>query len=251
MPTSHDVVLLTATVVAPADARSLVRRDTALRLADYLDAFDFYLAQLARGAFAGLVFCENSAFDLAPFAARVQAAQLGQRVELIGHFGLDYPAIYGRGYGEFKLVDHAMRHSALIAAAGEQVHVWKVTGRYKILNIERLIRCQPRHADLYCNCRNRPRPLTDMYLMRWNRRAYEHLLRGAYHAMKGDERPIACEQHFRGLVDAAPDTVRIVPRLQQVPKVEGRRGADDRPVHTTRTYIKRLLARRFAPWFWN
>ena len=40
-PSRPDVVLLTATVVVPDDARNLARRDTALRLQDYLHAFDF------------------------------------------------------------------------------------------------------------------------------------------------------------------------------------------------------------------
>jgi len=246
-----DVLLLTATVCAPEDARNLARRDAATRLADYLDAFDFYLRQLAGGAFAAMVFCENSGFDLAPFAARARAARLDDRVELLGHFGLDYPGVYGRGYGEFKLVDYAMQRSALIAKAGDGVRVWKVTGRYKILNIERLIRSQPRHADLYCNCRNRPTPLTDMHLMRWNRRAYDALVHNAYRALQGNEIPISCEERFRALVDAAAASLRIVPRFLQAPKVEGWRGLDSRPYQTTRKYLKRALTRRVAPWFWN
>jgi len=55
---------------------------------------------------------------LAPFAAKARQAGLQDRVELISHFGLDHPAHHGRDYGEFKLVDQAMQHSALIAAQG-------------------------------------------------------------------------------------------------------------------------------------
>ena len=69
-----NLVLLTATVVVPADARKLARRDTAQRLQDYLQAVDFYLSQLARGSFDMPVFCENSGYDLAPFHASVLAA---------------------------------------------------------------------------------------------------------------------------------------------------------------------------------
>lgn len=76
-----NLVLLTATVVTPPDARNLARRDAALRLHDYLQAFDFYLAQLSAGHMDALVLCENSGFDLAPFAQRARQAGLQQRVE--------------------------------------------------------------------------------------------------------------------------------------------------------------------------
>lgn len=249
---AHDIVLLTATVVPPPDARNLARRDPQLRLQDYLQAFDFYLTLLRAGSMQGLVLCENSGYDLAPFAARARAAGLASQVELIGHHGLDHPAIWGRGYGEFKLVDHAMRHSALIQAQGPAVRVWKVTGRYRVPNLARLIATQPAQADLYCHCRNWPLRWTDLYLLRWNRRAYQALLQGAYHRLRQDESRTSAEQHFRALIDAPRhDGLRIVRRFAVVPQIEGVRGFDNRPYQAmVHKLLARRVAQRVAPWLW-
>ena len=249
--TPKDVVLLTATVVAPVDVRNLARRDTGLRLADYLEAFDFYLAELARGSFDALVLCDNSAFDLAPFAARAREAGLSERVELISYFGLDHASSCGRGYGEFKLVDHAMQVSALIAAAGDDVRVWKVTGRYKVRNIGRLVATQPNDADLYCHCRNRPLPWLDMYLMRWNRRAYDEIIRGVYRQLEQDETPTSAEQLFRRVLEGRRWSSRIVRRLRHVAAIEGIRGGDNVAYGSMRRkYLLRVVAQRVLPWVW-
>lgn len=252
MPPRHpNAVLLTATVVAPQDARNLARRDTGQRLQDYLQAFDFYLKQLQRDSFDALVLCENSGFDLAPFAAKARLAGLHDRVELIGHQGLDHPSRHGRGYGEFKLVDHAMQHSLLIAGLGPQLRVWKVTGRYKVHNLPRLIAGQPQQADLYCHCRNFPMPWLDMYLMCWNRRAYDTLIRGAYHRLRQDDSPTSAEQHFRALVDGHAEGLHIVRRFKQVPRIEGVRGFDNRVYQAMRhKLLVRELAQRVLPWLW-
>ena len=246
-----DVVLLTATVVAPSDARNLARKDTSLRLQDYLRAFDFYLAELARGAFDALVLCENSGFDLAPFANKVRHAGLQDRVELIGFFGLDHPSSYGRGYGEFKLVDHAMQHSALVARLGPQVRVWKVTGRYIIRNIARLVTSQPAQADLYCHCRNLPYAWLDMYLMRWNLVAYTGLIRGVYRSLQQDASPTSAEVRFRALLDRPHAALRVVRRFRHVPQIEGIRGFDNRSYGAMRVRrAVRAMAQRLAPWIW-
>lgn len=246
-----NAVLLTATVAPPSDARNLARRDVQQRLQDYLQAFDFYLAELRNGAFDALVLCENSGFDLEPFAAKARAAGLEQRVELIEHSGLDHPARYGRGYGEFKLVDHAMQHSGLIASLGGQVQVWKVTGRYRVRNLAQLVATQPMQADLYCHCRNYPLRWLDMYLMRWNRRAYQRLIRGVYRSLRQDETSSSAEQHFRALVDRHAGGLRIVRRFAHVPLVEGVRGFDSGDYGSMRRrYLARAIVHRIAPWIW-
>jgi hypothetical protein len=252
MSSTHpDILLLSATVVVPPDARNLARRDTNLRLADYLDTFDFYLAELARGSADGMVLCDNSGFDLEPFAQKVRQAGLADRVELISFQGLDHPARYGRGYGEFKLVDHAMSASALIARAGANARVWKVTGRYKIHNLTRLIVTQPEGADLYCHCRNRPVPWLDMYLMRWNRRAYDEIIRGVYRKLEQDATPTSAEQLFRRVLDGGSFTSKIVRRFRHVPDIDGIRGGDNLAYGAMkRKYWARVLANRLIPWVW-
>ncbi|MFO1207029.1 MAG: hypothetical protein U1E63_15130 [Burkholderiales bacterium] len=229
----------------------MARCDTATRLDDYVEAFHFYLQQLARGAFDALVLCENSGFDLTPFADAARNSGLRCRTELIGHRGLDHPARFGRGYGEFKLVDYAMQHSSLIAGLGAGAHVWKITGRYKVQNVARLIESQPDDADLYCHCRDFPTRWLDMYLMRWNRRAYVELIQGLYHQLCQDETPTSAEQRFRQIIDRASPSLRIVRRFAHVPRIDGVRGFDNRPYGTMqRKYLARVIANHFTPWLW-
>jgi hypothetical protein len=184
-----NLVLLTATVVVPAGARNLARRDATQRLQDDQQAFDFYRSQLARGSFDMLVLCEHSGYELAPLHARVPAAGLHDRVELMGHKGLAFPSRYGRGYGEFKLVDRAMQHSVLINRPAPDLNIWKLTGRYRVHNFDKLVASQPEHADLSGHCRTLPRPWLDMYIMRRNRRAHAELIRGGVPAAAARMRP--------------------------------------------------------------
>ncbi|MCX7020416.1 MAG: hypothetical protein NTY46_15790 [Candidatus Sumerlaeota bacterium] len=48
---------------------------------------------------------------------------------------------YGRTYGEFRLFDHALTHSKLLAGIEPESRIWKITGRCKISNLENA--CDP------------------------------------------------------------------------------------------------------------
>jgi hypothetical protein len=89
------------------------------------------------------VFVENCGFDLSPLADVVSVTRAAHRVEFVSFDGLDNPPRYGRGYGEFKLLDYASENSRTVAAADAGTMLWKVTGRYRVLNITRIIRSAP------------------------------------------------------------------------------------------------------------
>lgn len=219
MPNPHlDVVLLTANLVAPEDARNLARRDSALRLQDGLEAYDFNLGQLANGAFEALVLCDNSGHDPSAFAARADAADMADRIELIAHYGRDYPA----------------RH-----------------GRYKIRKLARLRERQPLHADLYCHCRNHPSSWLDMCLLRWNQRAYHGLIRGACQWLCQDASPTSAEQRFRVPIGSHRSRMRVMRRFAHVPRVDGVRGFGNRADGGLwRQHVAHGMAHRPAPWVW-
>ncbi|HEX5245081.1 MAG TPA: hypothetical protein VFW23_17615, partial [Tepidisphaeraceae bacterium] len=107
------ILLMTATIRPPAGARALKVRDPAVRLAEYDSALSFYCGLLGRGI-DQIVFAENSEAELEPLRNRV--AELGHfaGVEFLSFNGLDYPPQFGRGYGEFKLIDYAMAHSRFL-----------------------------------------------------------------------------------------------------------------------------------------
>ena len=111
---------------------------------DYVRAFRYYLGTLGT-TFDRIVFVDNSASDLGTLEALVAGSSMSERVELLSFFGLDYPSAFGRGYGEFKLIDYAMDNAKLLQ---DDVVVWKCTGRYYLpcVKVVRLVKC--RRADL-------------------------------------------------------------------------------------------------------
>lgn len=246
-------LLMTATITPPAGVPQLARTDPEQRRRDYLAAFSFYLGLLGRGV-GRLLFVENSAADLGDFRALAERSGRADRVELIAFRGLDHPPAYGRAYGEFKLIDHAMAHSRLIEEAGPEQSVWKVTGRYILRNLAALVRGRPERFDLYCNLRRYPRPWADMFLLAWNRRAHETFLKGLYAEFREDLlMPLVPENRFYTLILAARDRLRVVPRFRGIPDLEGHRGLDNVNYAAGRgraKYLARLVFQRGLPWLW-
>ena len=253
-----NVLLLTATITPPAGVPSLSRVDPGLRRRDYVEAFAFYLGLLGSGV-DRIVLAENSGSDLGDFERMTAEADAGDRVELIGFEGLDHPPSYGRAYGEFKLVDHAMARSRLIAEAGTEAIVWKNTGRYITRNLDRFIARRPRDFDLYCNLRSYPRPWADMYLLAWTRRGHDGFLKGICEQLRGDAlieergREFSPENRFRELIDEARPRLKVAPRFRVIPEVEGVRGFDNRHYAqgaNRAKFLARRVAHRVAPWIW-
>ena len=101
------------------------------------------------------------------------------RVEFIVFDGLDFPPARGRCHGEMRLLDHAMEVSQTVKRSDPQCIVWKLTGRYKVLNLPAIIRRRPPQFDIYCDLRNNHNgPWCDMRVMAWTAAGYEAVLRG-------------------------------------------------------------------------
>lgn len=247
-PKVRQVLLLTATITPPAGVPSLARTDPAQRLQDYAKALSFYLPMAGR-SFDGIVFAENSASDLAPL--RRLASAHGERIEFLSCSGLDYPPSHGRGYGEFKLVDHAMRQAQLLR---QPAIVWKCTGRYVVRNIEVLLSSRP-PVDLYCHMRNHPYRLCDLYLLSFNRQGYEGAVEGVYRHLRNDIVPgthTMEEVLFRRLVDALPQHLSVQRRFRHIPVIQGVRGWNNRLYEGAwdpKILIRRAV-NRVAPWMW-
>jgi hypothetical protein len=246
----QNVLLLTATVRPLAGTPSLTRVDPDERLRDYAQALAFYV-RLVPTCFDAVVFAENSRADVAMLERLVQGAGVAARVEFLSFDGLDYPPSHGRGYGEFKLVDHAMRHARFLQ--GDTV-VWKCTGRYIVRNIERLVQQRP-DVDLYCHARNYPYRLCDLFLVAWNRRGYERVIRGIHERLRNDLVPGVHsneEVTFRRIVDALPADIAVHRRFTSTPIVDGVRGWNNARYSAAWTpkVILRRAANVVAPWVW-
>jgi len=249
--TPRNVLLMTATIAPLHGIPALVRVDPTLRLQDYQESLAFYIGLLGK-CFDAIVFAENSKSDLAPLVATSAKSGYVDKVEFISFYGLDYPPVYGRGYGEFQLVEHAIKKSKLLSPGDI---VWKVTGRYIVKNIEEIVASRPLTSDLYCHMRNYPYRLCELYLLAWNMRGYEAVIKGVYSHLRNDIVPnkhTIEETLFRQILDRSFEHINIVPRFKIVPIVHGVRGWDNSQ-YSKKWSIKiatRRLANVFVPSLW-
>jgi len=204
------ILLLTATLRPPPGVSA--RADPAVRLEDYRIALRFYLAMLGRGELARLVFVDNSDSDLGTLQAEAEAVGLAACCEFISFSGLDYPTEYGYGYGEFRLLDHAMTHSRLIRALPDAVVV-KVTGRYVVRNLAALLRRLPPRFDVACDVRNRRKPWADTRVMAWTAGGYERVLRGVCAHLRRDLTRLPPEMRMAQHLHDSGGSFSIVQRL--------------------------------------
>lgn len=209
----HDMgntLLLTATITPPAGVPGLRRTDPRQRLDDYCRALDFY-CRLPEACINRIVFIENSDTDLSPLHHVARQARALDRVMFIGFYGLDHPAKYGRGYGEFKLLDHAMNHPSTLAGLDENERLWKITGRYRVLNLLQLIRKAPTEYDLYCDLRDRPMPWVDLRIFSCTPGGYRRYLMDLYPKLREDVIHMAPEKFLHPLINQlANSPTRIV-----------------------------------------
>lgn len=246
------ILLMTATIQPPAGARALKVRDPAVRLAEYDSALAFYRSLLNKGI-DQIVFAENSEAELEPLRNRVVESGHEVGVEFLSFNGLDYPPHFGRGYGEFKLIDYAMTHWRFLLDARPQASIWKVTGRYIVRNLSQMVRTAPAHYDLYCDLRTFPQTWMDLRLFSFTRPTYERLLRGKYRDLSEADGQPAPEATMYRTVRAHLKDGQIVPRFSREPLVDGVRAYDGRRYDQGKNRVKRIvrgLSRRFAPAIW-
>ena len=256
--TTRNLLLLTATITPKSGVPNLKRTDPQQRLQDYAKALRFYLSHVGKSC-DGIVFVENSNSDITQLQALVAEHGLTEQVEFIVFEGLDYPAHYDRGYGEFKLLDYGMKESKLIHQSPAETNViWKVTGRYTIHNLEQFIAAQPQQFDLYCNCRNYPKYWVDTYFMAWTPQGYETCLRDVYHRLKtnvpGIPTGIAAEELLRSWLEQRfiKNHAKLVRRFRVTPELGGIRGADNKGYATDNQwkYKFRQNVSKVFPWVW-
>lgn len=240
---SPQIIVMTATITPKSDVRSLGRKDPELRRKDYEDAFLFYGKMVGHGI-DQIVFVENSASDLSSLKTIAQQLNISDKVEFISFSGLDYPQLYGRGYGELFLLDFAMDASQFIKTNKSSAVIWKVTGRYIVSNLAKLVDRRPRSFDFYCNMRNLPKHVVDMYLMAWTVAGYEKYLRNKCKIYEVSSAAAFPEKALREEFDRDPQDSEFVKRFRIVPLVNGIRGLDNKGYSTDniwKFYIRTFL----------
>jgi len=247
-----NVLILTATITPPPNAPGLSRTDPAVRLKDYTEALTFYLDYVGP-TFEYILFIENSNSDLTALTRLVESKHLSERVKFISYDGLTYPPAYGRCYGEMTLLDVAMS-SDFVGSLPPETCFWKLTGRYKLLNVKKMLRARrPASADLYLDLRsNGPRPWADLRVMSWTRKGYDRVLRGIGDLIREDQnewRP-GEESAFKEIsqrVISAPDITSSTTFATE-PLIDGVRAFDQKNWSSGRqlaVFYVRSVQRRF------
>ncbi len=242
------LLLITATITPKNNAKNLAVLDPAIRMQQYLLAFKFYLSLLQGQHISHVVFVDNSATDCSPLRSLVEQQGLSDVVELISFDGLEYPAEYGRGYGEFKLVQYAHDHSELMRTLADTDIVWKVTGRYQLTNLVAMINKAPANFSIYCNCRNYPMYWVDMYVIAWTKAAYRASLNNIYQQLI-ETREASAELKFRLFIDQLPSG-NVVKRFNVTPHLIGYRGYDNQPYESGIKFYLRAMLNKIMPFIW-
>jgi hypothetical protein len=242
-----NVVVLTATITPPAGVPHLKRVDPAQRLGDYCKALAFY-CQATKSDAERIVFAENSLSDLSALRKVADDEGALQRVEFVSFAGLDHPSSYGRGYGEFKLLDHVYDRSNTVATMAENDRIWKATGRYSVLNLQKLIATAPAEFDLYCDTRNWPIPWMDLRVFSCTRAGYKKYLFGVYEQLREDQINMSPEKYLYPLSEKWAADPRVVVRLTTEPRIDGIRGMDQQNYDEGKNRLKywgRMMNRQF------
>lgn len=174
---------MTATVTPPRGETILTRTDPLLRLNDYIEAFNYYLNDKIT-SIDGIIFVDNSNHALEKIRLHAQNYKGAKQLEILSFYGLDYPIEYNRGYGELRLIEHAFEHSKLMQSMLETDRFWKVTGRLKVITLDKIIKLAPQYFELFADFRYR-RNQVDTRLIAFNVAGYKKYIYGRLHEMPG------------------------------------------------------------------
>lgn len=249
--TKPNVILMSATITPSKDMPGSTRMDPAVRMNDYVEALKYY-ESVSPEVVDRIVFLENSDTDLTPLKNALQRASYN-KVEFIS-VSSDYPPSKGKGYGEFRMFDEGLLASEVIKADD---HIWKVTGRLKILNIEQLILSAPSDYEVYCDLRDVPiigeslggNLWMELRTFAFRRDAYDRYFRGEY------SKSYVLEKKFFKTMKSALNNLnaQIIPRFRVQPIIDGYSGYSNANYRSTSYKAKeklRMIARQVAPGLW-
>jgi len=122
------IILLTGTINV-GDISNTKHRDADIRKSEYIDSINYYLTSTNYK----IVFVENSNVNIKNYFK--EFVENG-RLEILTFDGNSFNSNLGKGFGELEIIEHAFYNSNII---NQFVNVIKITGRYRILNIDSII----------------------------------------------------------------------------------------------------------------
>ncbi|MBF4562782.1 hypothetical protein ITJ43_11590 [Microbacterium sp. VKM Ac-2870] len=230
------VLLLTATVTPHPQMGALVVRAPDERFEQYRAAFGHLVSSGATELFDAIVLCENSGFPLERFDdvfADSQATVVYAPVAMDESAGK-----YGRGYSEMLLIDRALEQVGDVVGEGDRI--WKLTGRYQIKNLAKVVSTSTSSADVVVSLRKYPSKWADLYLFGFNLRAWR-ALSAHLDELKAASGSVVMYDLIDGL---SAQGIEVTARLGAEPILAGVRGHDQRNYDSGTQRLKRR-ARQF------
>jgi len=239
-------VVMTATISPPVGATHLRHADPKLRAEEYLRSIQFYAECV--GENGTVVFAENSGYDLTQFMEFVPPPLRGRIEWLSTEF--HHPASYGKGYGEFRLMDWVVEQSRALRQLSHSSHAWKVTGRLIIRNIRSYLEhnCD---SGVICDVYERPKWL-DLRLYGFTLSGYRSFFLGKFEGLREDTGCGSPEHRFYAML--RPEFGKgVCPRFHVQPDMWGISGKTGQPYHQGIERWKfriRQTARMVCPGLW-
>lgn len=244
------VLLMTATVNPPPDSHLLQRTDVDQRISDYRLGIEENKRQLSAGTFDRLVFVDNSGYGTEPFEDLLKGYDKADRVELHSYSGNEAISTRSRLYGECRLIEHALDNTRTFALPNI-ARFWKITGRYRVRNMRKIMHgISPGH-DAYFHCRKIPSRFVDVGFVGFDFARAKLVLNAI---LTGGRRDFLDEVDLYHMVEGSVlRDFSISRRLPAVPDFSGYRGYDNASYDGLRQRTKFLLrsgVNRIMPGIW-
>lgn len=175
----------------------------------------FYENLIDQSAIRGIVFVENSGFDLRVLANKYS----DRRIEWISAPQTDLSGGIHRGYAEFKMIEFAFMTSVIIADLRQGDVVWKVSGRYLVKNLKRIVKNSPVDYDIYGSLTE---GWVELSLISWTKSCFLLHFLPMIEALKAAAPP----ETILAKNLATNDRISVVARFNWRPLIDGRRGSD-------------------------
>lgn len=245
----NNIAFITSTINPNPDVFLLKRASVTERLKDYEIAFRFYCSMLNKGVIDSIVYVDNSNYTLSSLESIAEELGVSEKVEFISYQSQDSPE-NSRYFLEINLIKYGMNTSEKISKAKNPM-IWKVTGRYLIKNINKIIFELKENVDLYINFRNKPYKVVDFYLVGFSKVGYEEILGKNISKYEGQ---VDGELILREEIESQKfKDCEVVTRFQNIPRLVGVRGYDNKSYSSLSNiskYYFRVLVNYIFPRLW-
>ncbi len=138
------------------------------------------------------------------------------------------------------LIDEGLRHPRAADEMRRGHLFWKLTGRYRIANLEKILRYDYSDLDLVINIRRLPKKWSDLYLYGFDHAAWTKLIANIDRFKETGEETIT-ERTMYFVIETLmrERSLRIATRLPFEPHIVGIRGWDNREYDSGVQRLKR------------